>query len=156
MNKKRKKSVHRHKPPSRIKYEHNNPVVSFRVKKAWYEEFKKLLMENDMSIGDFFRIGFKKQKANYNLSRRNGFNAGKKIGYNEGHSKGYPKGYPKGYSEGYDKGKTDWGIWYFCSICGEKIYVRPNSNSHKDIIEHMKEVGWGHKACREKKSSGTY
>ena len=55
----------RNKPPSRIRYEKNNPVVSFRAKKEWHSEFKAFLKDQEQSIGDFFRIAFDKQKDTY-------------------------------------------------------------------------------------------
>ena len=78
----------RHKPPSRIRYEKTHPVVSFRVKDEWYDEFKAYLNENDLTIGDFFRISYGKQKANYQEAHDQGFDEGFKIGYNEGYKKG--------------------------------------------------------------------
>ena len=95
----------RHKPPSRIRYEKNNPVVSFRTKKEWYNEFKAFLEEQGWNIGDFFRVAFKKQKTNYIEAHR--------LGYNKGHKEGY--------KEGYEKGKKDWRIWLFCKTCEDMI-----------------------------------
>ena len=112
----------KHKPPSRIRYEHNNPVVSFRVKKEWYEEFKKFLDEQQLSIGDFFRIAFSKQKRNYAISR----------------------------NHGYKKAKNEWAIWFFCDICGKKSYILPYSKVHQYIIDYLKGK-WGHDECIEQK-----
>lgn len=57
------------------------------------------------------------------------------------------KGWEEGFSVGYDEALRTNQIWYFCDICGEKIIVAPNDNSHKAIIEYMLEHGWGHTSC---------
>lgn len=91
-----------------------------------------------MSIGDFFRIAFKKQKANHENARYKGY----KIGILEGTKRGY--------DEGYEKAKKEKFIWCYCSICNKEIYLLPNSNDHKAMMEYMKEKGWGHTECHEK------
>jgi hypothetical protein len=122
----------KHKPPSRIRYEKNNPVVSFRIKKVWYDEFKAFLINQGLSIGDFFRIAFEKQKDSYERFKE------------------------KWYAEGYNKAVSDWQIWFFCKICGKRIDIEPNSDPHKDLIEYMKNKGWAHTECLGKKDSYTY
>ena len=42
-------------------------------------------------------------------------------------------------------------IWYYCNVCGDEITIYPNSDAHKALIEYMKEQGWGHTECHEKK-----
>ena len=61
--------------------------------------------------------------------------------------------YNKGYRDGYERGRLDYAIWYYCAVCGEKIYVRPNSNSHMAIIRYMKEDRWGHTTCHKKRNN---
>ena len=124
----------RHKPPSRIRYEKTHPVVSFRVKDEWYDAFKAFLQEQNLSIGDFFRISYEKQKANYQKAHNQGFNKGYRIGYNAG----------------YEKGKEEWGIQFPCSICGELVYIPPNSDCHQAVIEFLKSRHWAHGKCIEK------
>jgi len=58
--------------------------------------------------------------------------------------------YWRDYRDGYEKGKVDHAIWYYCAVCGGKIYVKPGSNSHMVIIRYMKEHRWGHTICYEK------
>jgi len=57
----------------------------------------------------------------------------------------------EGYEKGYEDGERENAIWYYCDVCGKPIYVRPNSESHKAIIRYMREHGWGHKSCHEKR-----
>ena len=51
------------------------------------------------------------------------------------------------WDEGYDQAKKNYQIWYFCAVCGKRIDINPNSNSHKEIIGYMEEHGWGHAGC---------
>jgi len=60
------------------------------------------------------------------------------------------EGWDRGYLDGLGAGKEKFEAWYYCSVCGEKIAISQNSDSHKAVIEYMKEHGWGHKACHEK------
>ncbi len=127
-----------HKPPSRIRYEKTHPVVSFRVKIDYYKRLKSLLKDTDRSIGDFFREALGVQETNYAKMER----------------KAELKGFRRGKKEGYKKGKEDWNIWFYCNVCGEVIWIRPSDNAHEHIIKYMKEVGWGHAKCHDKRSSG--
>jgi len=41
--------------------------------------------------------------------------------------------------EGYNQAEKDYQIWYYCAVCGKRIDINPNSDSHKAIIDYMKE-----------------
>jgi hypothetical protein len=41
-------------------------------------------------------------------------------------------------------------IWFYCSICDERISVTPSGACHKHIMSHLRESGWGHAACHKK------
>lgn len=118
------------KPPSRIRYEKNNPVVSFRTKKAWYDEFKAFLKDQGLSIGYFFRIAFEKQKANYERV--------KEKWYAEGYKQGDLDGYKNGYNEGYNQALNEYMISVPCYRCLKPLYIRRNSKHHKEVIEEMR------------------
>jgi len=51
------------------------------------------------------------------------------------------------WGEGYNQAVEDYQIWYFCAVCGKRIDMAPNSNSHKAMIGFMGEHGWGHASC---------
>jgi len=55
----------------------------------------------------------------------------------------------EGYETGYEDGRREYAIWYYCNVCGKPIYGRPNAESHKAIIEYMRQHGWSHVACHE-------
>ncbi|KYK21509.1 hypothetical protein AYK25_03430 [Thermoplasmatales archaeon SM1-50] len=127
----------RHKPPSRIRYQENNPTVSVRMPRAWKEEFNKYLKETHLTAGDFFRIAFRKQKKNYKKVR----------------SEVHQNGLNEGFHNGYEKARKNYRIWYYCAFCKKEIDLLPNSNEHRDIIEYIKEKGWIHETCAKRRQS---
>jgi len=114
----------KHKPPSRIKYEENNPVFSTRMPKEWHDKLNQLLKDTGQSRKDFMGISLKKQYAKYETLKE------------------------KNFDEGFDKAYNIYAIWYFCSFCNKLIHIFSNSDEHKAIIKYMNEHGWGHKNCK--------
>jgi hypothetical protein len=58
--------------------------------------------------------------------------------------------YGRGHGDGYAKGKADYQVYYYCNICDKIIYMEPNSEDHKAMVQYMFDRGWGHQACHEK------
>ena len=110
------------KPPSRVRYEKSHPVISFRVSQEEHDQFKNLLAKKGQSQREFFKEA---------------------IGIQE------PK-YEKAYNNGFEEAKQKFRIWYYCNVCGEKIWIKPNGDNHKAMIEYMKKEGWRHRECHEK------
>ena len=125
------------KYPSQIKYEQENPLICFRVKRDEKEKIKQLVEITGKNESQIMRETLFYAEKEYSEV------------YKKGYDKGYDKGYNDGYDEGNDEGKEDWRIWYFCPICDKKIHVTPNSKSHQAIIKHMKEAGWRHSECHD-------
>jgi hypothetical protein len=66
----------------------------------------------------------------------------------------YDFGYEDGIHNGRIEGKSKWGIKIPCPICGKNdLFLYPDSEWHKFIIEYVKKCGWGHVACHEKAKS---
>ena len=107
------------KPPSRIRYEKSHPVVSARLDMAHYKKLQETLKTEKKSFAQFLRETIDKAEVVY----------------------------MKTYERGYTEGAEDAQIWYYCKICGEEIYIEPNSESHKALIEYLEEHGWGHASC---------
>ena len=57
-----------------------------------------------------------------------------------------------GYNAGYDEASKAHHLWYYCAVCGEGIWLEPNSEAHKALIQYMKDHGWGHQKCHEERS----
>ena len=115
----------KHKPPSRERYEQNNPNWTVRMPIALHDALEAFLEGSDQSRRDFMAIALEKQEMDYERIRTEGYNEGitdgeiegynkgksdgfidgKQVGYEEGHQIGYSEGHDQGYSEGYAEGK---------------------------------------------------
>lgn len=173
----------KHKPPSRIKYEENNPNWTVRLTRFLFEALQAFLEKSNLSRRDFIAIALKKQKMDYekiitegyndgfakgeesgyktglsdgyNNGWQQGFNDGQKKGIDEGYHKGFVEGLENGKKEGYNEGaeeiyekmKDQNRLWYYCAVCGDQIFIEPNSPEHHFIIDMMRYHGWGHSGC---------
>lgn len=118
-----------HRPPAQIRYEKSHPTVSFRVSRDIYDLLNQRLKDlGDVSFADFVKesLGLQQLKM-------------PDIDEIEG----------KAWGEGYDEAKEEHQIWYYCNVCGERIDIEPDSDSHKAMIGFMREQGWGHTSCHK-------
>jgi len=113
----------RHKPPSRKRYEERNPNWTARLPVELKDEITAYLENSRQSRRVFMAISLGKQKADY----QNAYNQG----YNEGHNAGYERGK----IEGHNSGMNDWAIWVYCWKCLKPVFIKPNSDAHKKLIE---------------------
>ena len=117
------------KPPARIRYEQSHPVVSCRVDRDTYDLLKQRLEDlGGVSFADFVKdsLGLLQLKIPDTKEIKEG-----------------------AWNKGYSEAKKNYQIWYYCAVCGERIDVEPNSDSHKAMMGYMKEHRWGHKSCHE-------
>jgi hypothetical protein len=116
-----------HKPPARVRYEESHPTMSCRLSKDEYDLLRQRLDDlGGVSFADFVKDSLGLLQVEIPET--------KDI-----------KG--KARRAGYDQGRREHQIWYYCSVCQQRIDVAPNSESHKAVISCMKERGWGHKSC---------
>ncbi len=118
-------------PPSRLRYEQNNPPVSFRVHKDVFERIQQARSIGHNSFADIFMAGLRKIEANT-----------KKI--IEAKKQGYDEGYQKGYAEA----KLKYKITCTCRICGQDIEVT-HPQDRQSVGQSLK--GWAHTECVERK-----
>jgi len=115
------------KPPARIRYEQSHPTVSCRLSKDTYGLLKQRHEDlGGVSFADFVKDALGIQQAKMPDIEE--------IKEQAGH-------------EGYHQATEDCQIWYYCAVCGKRINVEPDSDSHKAIIGYMKEHGRGHANC---------
>ena len=111
------------KYPSQIRYEENNPSITFRMKKNEKNLICKMAEKNGVSISQLVRMSLldleKEFSSECNNAREEGKNEGYEIGFSEGEKLGY------------NKGKDDWAIWCFCDYCKKPKYIKPNSEDHR-------------------------
>ena len=48
---------------------------------------------------------------------------------------------------GYNRAKKEYAIWFNCHVCGQPIYIIPNSEPHRIVNNHLRSLGWGHQEC---------
>jgi len=106
----------KHKPPSRERYEQNNPNWTVRLTLFLFDALQTFLEKSGLSRRDFIAIALKKQEMDYERIRTEGYNEGITDGEIEGYNKGksdgfidgkqvgYEEGHQIGYSEGHDQG----------------------------------------------------
>jgi len=119
-----------HKPPARVRYEQSHPVVSCRLDGDTYDLLKQRLDDlGGVSFADFVKdsLGLLQLKIPETTEIKE-----------------------KARRAGYDQGKREHQIWYFCAVCGKRIDVEPNNDSHNAIIRLMRQEGWGHKSCHRR------
>ena len=116
----------KHKPPSRIKYEKNNPVFSLRMPKEWHEEMEVLLENTNQSRKDFLAVSLGKQTTNYERLK------------NKWDDEGFNRGYQNGHSEGVAEGMNKCTIKCYCYVCGREVDIAPNSDAWKSITNFSK------------------
>ena len=116
-----------HKPPARVRYEESHPTVSCRLDKDTHDLLQQRLEDlGGISFADFVKDS---------------------LGLLELKMPDIEEIKEAAYDEVYGDAKERYQIWYFCSVCGKRIDVPPNSDSHKAMIGFMKEHGWGHASC---------
>lgn len=117
----------KHKPPSRISYEKNNPVFSVRMPKEWHDTLNKQLEDAGQSRKDFLAqaLGIKTES----------YKSIKKKAYDEGYDRGHKDGHDDGYDEGKNKRVIDLSC-YSCRILIENI---PLSEVQDKLIYLSKE-----------------
>jgi flagellar biosynthesis/type III secretory pathway protein FliH len=128
----------KHKPPSRIKYERNNPVFSIRMPQAWHNTLKAYLQETGNDRKKFMALALNKLKINYEQASRQGYEKGNSDGYNNGLREGKTLGIQESYSNGYWRGKTEWAIGVNCCCCGLPLDIKPDSREHRIIKRELR------------------
>lgn len=133
---------------------------------------KQLLTEELKSYDEGFEKGREEGlEEGHDEGYAEGFTKGREEGLEKGHEEGYTEGYEAGCAIGreesvkdhtdkehkawfgdgrkfgYIEGERDYEIWLYCSICGMPMTIRPNSPSHKALIQLALQNGWRHVQC---------
>ena len=121
------------KPPSRVKYEKENPTMSFRMCRADYEEIEDIKEAEGLSNADLILIGAGKVRAQQSRE-----SAIQKIGYDAG------------YRSGYEEAAKRFKVVFRCKICGQAMEVE-HDNVKEAIVRFLNDAGWGHAECHQRK-----
>jgi hypothetical protein len=122
----------RKKYPSQIRYETNNPTITFRVKIKEKEDIQNMAHHAGKSISELVRIALLSLEKDFTHTYNSYYELGKKDGIKIGNNEGY--------KNGYERGKTDWAISVPCWKCQYRylLYIKPNSTDHQKVIEEMR------------------
>jgi len=118
------------KTPSRIKYEHNHPTVSFRVSKELKDRLEAVKKAEGKSNTDVLKVGVGLLEVKVSEEKE-----AKRQGYKEGFEKGY------------EEPKNRYMVPYPCYICVKPIAI--TSPKTKEVVsKFLTEHGWGHTKCQ--------
>lgn len=107
-----------HRPPSRVRYDRDHPVLGTRVAKADYDEVKKFLAKNHWTLAKFMRVVVRQEETKY----------------------------MEAFRRGYAKARDRYSVTYSCGKCGGAIVV--DSEAEKDAAAVAFETqGWAHSEC---------
>jgi len=116
-------------PPSRGKYDQNNPVVSFRVKRKDKDRFIAIREKLGMSHGDVYKAGLGvievKVRAEEEIRQ---------------------EAYEEGQLNGYELAESEYKVTYPCGKCKKMIPVTTDEEK-KAIRDFMVQSGWCHGDC---------
>jgi len=140
----------KNKPPSRIKYENNNPVWSVRLTKELYIALNNFLRKSIQSRKEFIEIALNKKEAKFTNIIDQESSKGYKDGYDQGYKTGKNEKIKEVANEYYQKAIKEYGITIPCNECNEEIFLLPDSDWHKLIIEFCKCRNLAHAKCPEK------
>ena len=116
-----------HKPPARIRYEQSHPTVSCRLDQDTHTLLKQRLEDlGGISFADFVKDS---------------------LGLLQLKMPDIDEIEERAWDECYNQAVEDCQIWYYCAVCGKRIDMKPNTDSHKAMVSYMKEPGWGHASC---------
>jgi len=124
--------IKRRDPPSRKKYERDNPVVSCRVSREVYDRLQTIKKVEGRSMADILEAGL----GLFEVKVR----SEKEI---------WQQAFDVGEESGINRAEEIYAITYKCSGCGEEMFV--STDEEKTAIRRfIKEQGWGHKECVER------
>ena len=111
----------RKKYPSQIRYEKNNPTITFRMSKEEKERIEQMAVVAHTSVSDLVRMAlFKLEKELTDM-------------YQDAYDDGFESGKQEGFNEGKTEGANEWAIWVECWVCHEPVWIEPDSNHHQTI-----------------------
>ena len=113
-------------PPSRLRYESNNPTISIRVSQELREELEELKIATGFSMSDILKVGLDKMKPDAEAS--------------------YERGLSDGYEMGYEGGKEEFEVKATCLVCG-KAHIPVVGETMKTVAARRL-INWSAPNCR--------
>jgi flagellar biosynthesis/type III secretory pathway protein FliH len=120
----------RNKYPSQIRYENENPTITFRMKIKEKEKIENMAHHSGKSISELVRYAL--------LGLEKDFTHTYESNYSFGKEEGIKIGKQKGYNNGYTDGMNNWAIGVPCWKCHKTVYIKPNSTDYEQTLNEMK------------------
>ena len=114
------------------------------------EAYEKLAVLADINSREFDTAVAKKSERLFKSRLMTQMNAAR-VSINRTANARLDDKYFEGYDDGYTQSKNDHAIYYYCKVCQKPIYIVPNGEDHKAVVQYMHDHGWGHKSCHDKK-----
>ncbi len=127
------KEKKRKTPPSRLRYEQTHPTVSCRVSKEMYDELKMIEKGEGKSLTDILKIGLGRLEV--------------KVGEEDEIRN---EALCEGFEEGFSDAEKTFKVTYACSVCGGMMVVSC-AEEKAAITQYMREHGWGHQSCHDRR-----
>lgn len=110
-------------PPSRLRYEENNPVVSVRISKEDRSDLAEAKERYGLSLADLLKIGLEKEKPDLEDT------------------------WKKGHDSGWKEAFLEFSVLYRCNRCGYyHLYI--NTDDEKVVAgDALYEAGWEQLDC---------
>lgn len=119
------------KPPSRRRYEQENPTVSIRISKETKDKLDELVENLETTKKAWFEDLIEEENGRFSAVFDQGFTKGKKRGHEEGYDEGYEEGRRDGYRE--------FVAIVPCVDCGEPVPVNTEERKQK-VFEAIENV----------------
>ena len=117
-------------PPSRLRYEANNPVVSVRVPKDLYDALLKFKKTRGLSMADVLKLG---------------------LGLAEpGLEKAWEDGSIFGYDLGYEIARDEYEVSYWCGRCRRRHLSVTTDDEKEAAAAMMYKAGWHDPDCQSR------
>lgn len=121
------------KLPSRQKYEEEHPTVSARISRKTYDSLRRNLARTGMSLADALKVlagELEVKMKPIDEVRQQAFDEGEESGI--------------------ERAIVVHAVSYKCVVCGEEIVVVTDEEKNA-IRKYMRDNGWGHRGCLEKR-----
>jgi 3-oxoacyl-[acyl-carrier-protein] synthase III len=109
-----------HRPPSRVRYDRDHPVLGTRVARADYDAVKEFLAKNRWTLAKFMRVVVRQEQEKY----------------------------AEAFRRGYEKARDRYSVTYSCGKCGGAIVVESQGEKDAAAVAFESE-GWAHSKCPE-------
>ena len=118
----------KNKPPSRIKYENNNPVWSVRLTKELYIALNNFLRKSIQSRQEFIEIALNKKEAKFTNIIDQESSKGYKDGYDQGYKTGKNEKIKEVANEYYQKQSRNMVLLFHVMNVMKKFFFCPIQN----------------------------